>query len=66
MLRFQNIYECMAMVYVLEKIDQPSTMEVNFQNCKLKVSRISRLASALGDRSKIIFKSESLILVIMV
>ena len=54
MLHSQDAYECMAIVHVLEKIEQPSSVEINFQKCKLKASQISRLASALGNRSKMI------------
>ena len=54
MLHSQDAYECMAIVHVLEKIEQPSSVEINFQKCKLKTSQISRLATALGNRSKMI------------
>ena len=54
MFHSQNAYECMAMVHVLDKIEQPSNVEINFQKCKLKASQISNLASTLGDRSKMI------------
>ena len=52
MLHAQNAYECVAMVHVLEKMEQPSSVEINFKNCKLKERQISKLASILGDRSK--------------
>jgi hypothetical protein len=54
MLHAQNAYECVAMVHVLEKIEQPSNVEINFQNCKLKARQVPKLASILGDRSKLI------------
>ena len=54
MLHSQNAYECMAMVHLLERIEQRSKVEINFQNCKLKASQISKLARTLGDQSKII------------
>ena len=54
MLHSHNAYECVAMVHVLEKIEQPANVEINFQNCKLNELQISRLASILGNRSKII------------
>jgi hypothetical protein len=54
MLHAQNAYECVAMVHVLEKIEQPSYVEINFQNCKLKARQVPKLASVLGDRSKVI------------
>jgi hypothetical protein len=54
MLHAQNAYECVAMVHVLEKIEQPSNVEINFQNCKLKARQVPKLASVLGDRSKVI------------
>ena len=54
MLHAQNAYECVAMVHVLEKIDQPSNVEISFQNCKLKARQISKLAGVLGERSKVI------------
>ena len=56
MLHSQNAYECVAMVHVLEKIDEQCTVEINFQNCKLKATQISKLANALDkrDRSNVI------------
>ena len=51
MLHSHNAYECMAMVHVMEKIEQQCTVEINFQNCKLKALQISKLANALGNRS---------------
>ena len=54
MLHSQNAYECMAMMHVLEKIKQPSTVEINFHRCKLKAKQISKLASILGDQSSTI------------
>ena len=54
MLHAQNAYECMAMVHVLEKIEQPSNVEINFQNCKLKARQIPKLASVLGDHSDMV------------
>ena len=54
MLHSQNAYECMAMMHVLEKIDQPSNVEINFRNCKLKARQMLKLASVLSDRSNII------------
>ena len=54
MLHAQNAYECMAMAHVLEKIKQPSNVEINFKSCKLKARQVSKLASVLGNRSKVI------------
>ena len=56
MLHSHNAYECVAMVHVLEKIDEQCTVEINFQNCKLKATQISKLANALDkrDRSNVI------------
>ena len=54
MLHARNAYECVAMVHVLEKIDQPSNVEINFQNCKLKAQQIPKLATVLGNQSKMI------------
>ena len=54
MLHAQNTYECVAMVHVLEKIEQPSSVEINFKNCKLKARQVPKLAGVLGDRSKVI------------
>ena len=54
MLHAQNAYECVAMVHVLEKIEQPSSVEINFKNCKLKARQVPKLAGVLGDRSKVI------------
>ena len=54
MFHAQNAYECVAMVHVLEKIGQPSNVEINFKNCKLKARQIPKLASILGNRSKVI------------
>jgi hypothetical protein len=54
MLHAQNAYECVAMVHVLEKMEQPSNVEVNFQNCKLKARQVPEVASVLGNQSKII------------
>ena len=56
MLHSRNAYECVAMVHVLEKIDEQCTVEINFQNCKLKATQISKLANALDkrDRSNVI------------
>ena len=54
MLHSNNAYECMAIIYVLEKIEQRCTVEISFQNCKLKPMQISKLAGALGNRSKIV------------
>ena len=34
MFHSQNAYECMAMAHVLDEIEQPSSVEINFQNCK--------------------------------
>ena len=47
----QNAYECVAMVHVLEKIDQPCNVEINFQNCKLKAPK---LATVLGNQAKMV------------
>ena len=54
MFHSQNAYECIAMINMLEKIKQPSTVEINFQNCKLKASQVSNLANTLGNRSTMI------------
>jgi GTPase SAR1 family protein len=54
MLHAQNAYECVAMVHVLEKIEQPCTVEIGFQKCKLQARQIPKLASVLGGRSKMI------------
>ena len=56
MLHAQNAYECVAMVHVLEKMDpeQPSNVEINFQNCKLKAQEIPKLATVLGNRTRMI------------
>ena len=54
MLHSHNAYDCVAMIHVLEKIEQQCTVEINFQNCKLKAMQISQLASALGNRSTMI------------
>ena len=54
MLHAKNAYECVAMVHLLEKIEQPSSVEINFKDCKLKARQIPKLASVLGDRSKVI------------
>ena len=51
MLYAQNAYECVAMVHVLEKIDQPCNVEINFQNCKLKAPK---LATVLGNQAKVV------------
>ena len=53
MLHAQNAYECMAMVHVLEKIEQQCNVDINFQNCKLRASQISKLAGTLGNQSKV-------------
>ena len=54
MLHAQNAYECVAMVHVLEKIEQPSSVEINFKNCKLKARQVPKLAGVLGNQSKMI------------
>ena len=54
MLHSHNAYDCEAMIHVLEKIDQQCIVEINFQNCKLKAMQIFKLASALGNHSKMI------------
>ena len=54
MLHAQNAYECVAVVHMLEKIEQPSSVEINFKNCKLKARQVPKLASVLGNRSKMI------------
>ena len=54
MLHAQNAYECAAMAHVLEKIEQPSNVEINFQTCKLKANQILKLASILRSRSNVI------------
>ena len=54
MLHAQNAYECVAMVHVLEKIEQPCKVEINFRNCKLKQRNILKLASVLSDQSKVV------------
>ena len=54
MLHAQNAYECMAVVHMLKKIEQPCNVKINFQSCKLKVLQISELADTLGDQSKIV------------
>ena len=54
MLHAQNAYECVAMVHLLEKIEQPSSVEINFKNCKLKARQVPKLASVLSDQSKMI------------
>ena len=52
MLHSRNAYECVAMVHVLEIIDEQCTVEINFQNCKLKAMQISKLANALDKRDQ--------------
>ena len=54
MLHSHNAYDCVAMIHVLEKIEQQCIVEINFQNCKLKAMQISKLASALGNHSEMI------------
>ncbi len=51
-LHSHNAYESEAMIHVLEKIQQKCTVEINFQNCKLKSAQVSRLASILDSRSR--------------
>ena len=54
MLHSDNAYDCMAMIHVLEKVEQQCNVEINFQNCKLKAKHISRLANVLGNQSQTI------------
>ncbi len=54
MLHSDNAYDCMAMIHVLEKVEQQWNVEINFQNCKLKPKHISRLANVIGNQSQII------------
>ena len=42
------------MIYVIGRMKQKCTLEINFQNCKLKAGQISELASALESRSKVV------------
>ena len=54
MLHSDNVYDCMAMIHVLEKVEQKCNVEINFQNCKLKAKHISRLANMLSNQSQTI------------
>ena len=42
------------MVHVLEKIQQPCSVEINFQNCKLTARQIPKLAGVLSDQAKMV------------
>ena len=53
-LHSHNAYECEAMIHVLETIQQKYTVEINFHNSKLKSAQVSRLASILDNRSRLI------------
>ena len=46
-----NTHDCVAMIYVIEKIMQQCSMEINFQDCNLKTMQILKLKQALGSRS---------------
>ena len=52
MLHSRNAYDSMAMIYVLEKIEQQCTVEINFQNSKLRAMQVSKLANVLSNQSK--------------
>ena len=54
MLHSNNAYECVAMIHVLENIQQRCIVEISFQSCKLKPMQISKLSCALGNQCKII------------
>ena len=54
MLYSRNAYDTMAMIHMLEKVEKLFSVEINFQNCKLKAKQISRLASVLGNPLKTI------------
>ena len=46
-----NAHDCIAMMYVIENLEKQCSVEINFQNCNLKVKQVLKLASALGSRS---------------
>ena len=46
-----NAYECTAMIYVIESIDQEYCVEINFQKCGLNYRHVDKLASALSNES---------------
>ena len=54
MLHSQNAYECIAMIHMLEKMDQQCTVEINFRKCNMKAIHISRLATSLDKQPNLI------------
>ena len=49
-----NAHDCIAMMYVLENVEEYCSVELNFQGCNLSVNQIIRLASAVGEKSQLI------------
>ena len=46
-----NSQDCIAMIHVIENIDQKCSIEINFQGCNLKTTDILRLTTALRSVS---------------
>ena len=46
-----NSQDCVAMIHVIESIDQKCSIEISFQGCNLKMTDILRLTSALKSIS---------------
>ena len=54
LLHCHSAYDCMAIVYVIQNMEEECTVEINFQNCDLKAKQICQLASALDTKSHMI------------
>ena len=48
-----NVYDCTAMIYVIENVSQECEVEINFQDCHLAPKLINRLANALHKNSSL-------------
>ena len=48
-----NLYDCIAMIYVIENVTQECRVEINFQDCHLAPEHIIRLANALHKNSSL-------------
>ena len=46
-----NAHDCIAMIYVIESIDQQCLVRINFQKCNLRYQHINELAGALCFRA---------------
>jgi Ran GTPase-activating protein (RanGAP) involved in mRNA processing and transport/preprotein translocase subunit Sec61beta len=47
----RNAHDCVAMIYVIESMDQQCCVRINFQKCNLRCQHVNELASVLSFRA---------------